>query len=49
MAITNSEPLPTTMRAWRTHVYGDPLKVLKLDEVPVPKPEAGEVLVRFFV
>jgi NADPH2:quinone reductase len=38
--------LPNQMRAWRTHQYGDPLEVLKLDEVPVPTPEAGELLVR---
>jgi NADPH:quinone reductase len=35
-----------TMRAWRTHEYGAPLDVLRLDEVPVPEPEAGEVRVR---
>ncbi len=44
--MTESIDLPTTMRAWRTHVYGDPLDVLELDEVDVPKPEAGELLVR---
>ena len=38
---------PTTMRAWRTHEYGPrPTEVLQLDTVPVPAPEAGEVLVR---
>ncbi len=36
----------TTMRAWRVHTYGQPLDVLQLDEVPVPGPEAGELLVR---
>jgi NADPH2:quinone reductase len=36
----------TTMRAWRVHRYGDPLDVLQLDEVPVPEPAAGELLVR---
>jgi NADPH2:quinone reductase len=35
-----------TMRAWRTHEYGRPTEVLKLDTVPVPAPEAGEVRVR---
>ena len=35
-----------TMRAWRVHEYGEPLEVLQLDEVPVPVPEAGELLVR---
>lgn len=38
--------IPTTMRAWRTHVYGNPLEVLHLDEVEVPTPGAGELLVR---
>src|SRR5689334_24576254 len=33
------------MRAWRTHEYGAPLEVLRLDEVPVPEPEPGEVRV----
>ena len=35
-----------TMRAWRTHEYGRPTDVLRLDTVPVPTPEAGELLVR---
>jgi NADPH2:quinone reductase len=39
-------PLNTTMRAWRTHEYGRPTEVLRLDEVPVPAPEAGELRVR---
>ena len=34
-----------TMRTWRTHEYGQPLDVLRLDEVPIPEPEAGEVRV----
>src|SRR3954468_5150786 len=33
------------MRAWRTHEYGRPTEVLKLDTVPVPAPEAGDVRV----
>jgi NADPH2:quinone reductase len=37
---------PTTMRAWRTHEYGRPAEVLRLDEVDVPEPGPGEVLVR---
>ncbi|HEX4492399.1 MAG TPA: zinc-binding dehydrogenase [Acidimicrobiia bacterium] len=37
---------PRTMRAWRTHEYGRPIDVLRLDTVPVPEPDAGEVLVR---
>jgi len=36
-----------SMRAWRTHEYGPrPTEVLRLDTVPVPEPEAGEVRVR---
>lgn len=35
-----------TMRAWQTHEYGRPRDVLRLDAVPVPEPEAGEVRVR---
>ena len=34
------------MRAWRTHEYGQPLEVLRLDSVPIPAPEAGELRVR---
>jgi NADPH:quinone reductase len=34
------------MRAWRTHQYGRPTEVLRLDTVPVPVPEAGEVCVK---
>src|SRR6185369_12237984 len=37
---------PATMRTWRTHEYGAPLDVLRLDTVPLPTPEAGEVRVR---
>jgi NADPH2:quinone reductase len=35
-----------TMKAWRTHEYGRPTEVLRLDTVPVPAPEAGELRVR---
>lgn len=35
--------LPSTMRAARIHEYGKPLTI---DEVPVPRPAAGQVLVR---
>ncbi|HIF95685.1 MAG TPA: hypothetical protein EYQ54_01420 [Myxococcales bacterium] len=39
--------LPGSMRAWRTHEWGmDPCETLRLDTVPLPKPEAGELLVR---
>jgi len=34
------------MRAWRTHRYGQPTEVLRLDEVPVPAPGPGELQVR---
>jgi NADPH2:quinone reductase len=34
------------MRAWRTHEYGRPTEVLRLDTVPVPTPEAGELRIR---
>ena len=37
--------VPSTMRAWRTHEYGEPIDVLKLDTVDVPEPAPGEVLV----
>src|SRR5262245_58912675 len=33
------------MRAWRVHQHGDPLEVLRLDEVPVPDPEGPDVVV----
>jgi NADPH2:quinone reductase len=35
-----------TMRAWRTHQYGRPTEVLRLDTVPIPEPEAGELRIR---
>lgn len=35
-----------TMRAWTVHEYGQPLDVLRLEDVEVPVPEAGEVRVR---
>lgn len=34
------------MRAWRTHRYGRPSEVLRLDDVQIPAPGAGELLVR---
>jgi NADPH2:quinone reductase len=37
---------PTTMRAWRTHEYGRPTDVLRLDVVEVPEPGPGEIRVR---
>ena len=41
-----SRALPETMRAWRVHRYGKPSTALQLDDIPVPQPQAGEVLVR---
>jgi NADPH2:quinone reductase len=35
-----------TMRAWRTHEYGQPREALRLDTVDIPEPGAGEVRVR---
>lgn len=35
-----------TMRAWRAHEFGAPTAVLRLEDVPVPEPGAGEVRVR---
>jgi NADPH2:quinone reductase len=37
---------PAAMQAWRTHEYGQPLDVLRLDTVAVPEPGPGEVRVR---
>lgn len=34
------------MQAWRVHAYGPPLEVLQLEEVAVPEPGPGELLVR---
>lgn len=39
-------PTPETMRAWRVHAYGRPASALQLDEVAVPTPGPGELLVR---
>ena len=33
------------MKAIRVHQFGGP-EVLKLEEIPTPKPEAGQVLLR---
>src|SRR4029079_13594572 len=35
-----------TMRAWRTHEYGRPTEVLRLDTVPIPEPDAGKLRVK---
>ncbi|RII11159.1 Quinone oxidoreductase 1 [Streptomyces sp. YIM 130001] len=34
------------MKAWRVHAYGDPAQVMRLDDVPEPRPAAGQVLLR---
>jgi NADPH:quinone reductase len=34
------------MSAWRTHEYGRPTEVLRLDTVPIPAPDPGEVRVK---
>lgn len=34
------------MRAWRFHEHGEPADVLVLDDVPIPRPEASQVVVR---
>src|SRR5215468_8296336 len=45
--MTDRQPQPGTMRAWRTHEYGPrPTEVLKLDTVSLPEPQPGEVRVR---
>jgi NADPH:quinone reductase len=33
------------MRAWRFHDLGDPIDVLRLEDVPAPEPAAGQVLI----
>src|SRR5450759_1028978 len=34
------------VRAWRVSELGEPRQVMSLDEVPVPQPNAGQLLVR---
>jgi len=38
--------LPAEMRAWRVHEYGEPAEVLQIDAIPLPEPDAGELLVQ---
>jgi len=39
--------LPASMRAWRVHEYGEnPGEVLRLEDIDVPEPGPGELLVR---
>ena len=45
--MTDPTKLPESMRAWRVHAWGpDPIDALQLDTIPLPTPEAGELLVR---
>jgi NADPH2:quinone reductase len=45
--MSDATSLPETMRAWRVHEWGDdPTKVLSLDDVPLPVPAAGDLLLR---
>jgi len=39
-------PAPASMRSLRVHAYGPPLEVLRLDDVPVPSPQANRIRVR---
>lgn len=42
-----TESVPEIMRAWRVHAWGsEPTEAMSLDTIPVPRPEAGELLVR---
>ena len=34
------------MKAWRLHEFGDPDKVLRLEDVPVPEPGPGELQIK---
>ncbi|MFO0688434.1 MAG: zinc-binding dehydrogenase [Myxococcota bacterium] len=44
---TNAPKLPATMRAFRVHEFGpEPTVAMKLEEVPLPVPGPGELLVR---
>ena len=46
-SIGTREALPAAMRAWRVHAWGpEPSETMSLDTIPVPSPEAGELLVR---
>ena len=35
-----------TMKAWRTHEYGEPRQALKFDTVDIPQPGPGELLIK---
>jgi NADPH2:quinone reductase len=38
--------MTATMKAWRTHAYGEPRTALVLDDVEIPEPGDGEVRVK---
>ena len=38
--------VPSSMRAWRVHQYGEPLDVLQLQTVDTPEPGPGQLLVQ---
>jgi NADPH2:quinone reductase len=38
--------VPERMQAWQVHVHGTPAEALRLGEVDVPRPAAGQVLLR---
>ena len=45
--MSESNTLPESMRAWRVHAWGpEPSDALSLDTIPLPTPEAGELLVQ---
>jgi NADPH:quinone reductase-like Zn-dependent oxidoreductase len=44
--MNTQSPAAQTMRTLRFHSYGEPSDVLRLEEVPVPAPIAGTVIVR---
>ncbi len=37
--------MASMMQAWRLHTYGEPLDVLRLEDAPIPEPDAGDVRV----
>ena len=39
-------PAPASMRTLRVHTYGPPLEVLRLEDVPIPSPDANRIRVR---
>lgn len=43
--ITGATPIPTTMKAWRSHQAGGP-EALRLEDVAVPEPAGDEILVK---